>query len=306
MERAKPNVFIINIHPENWEACVQSHIFGLRKGTRHPVFTKGDMFLVRRTGTEYGVTGIWLFSGEEDITDSDKVPWFDAEYTLLLSFDPLVDFQAPMSEEFSGMSKFSEKIQISAMRIVGSVMQLADTEITKYVESILTEKAEECLAEVVYEGTRVKLAELLNKLLIYYGDKGKTTALLSKREKRGMTSGEPINFRGMVYAPLNEAGVVLLFSKVMDDLGIIYESSPISGFDMVGRMQTDKGFELKHFEFEYQSSNFRAHGHDESMVDYLVCWEHNWAGCPADLEVLELKQIIKDLPAQFHKRQEPD
>ena len=306
MVGSQPNVFIINIHPENWEACVQSHIFGLRKDTRRPAFTKGDVFLVRRTGTEYGVTGVWLFSGEEDIRDSDKVPWFDAEYTLLLSFNPFVDFQTPMSEEFSGMSKFSEKIRISAMRIVGSVVQLTNSEITKYVESILTEKAEESLAEVTYEGTRVKLAEVLNKLLTYHQDKGKTLIPPPKKEKRGMTSGEPINFRGMVYAPLNEAGVVLLFSKVMDDLGIIYESSPISGFDMVGRIETEQGFELKYFEFEYRSSNFKSHGHDASMVDYLVCWEHEWGGCPEDLQVLELKQIIKDLPAQFHKKQESD
>lgn len=306
MDSGKPNVFITNIHPENWETCVQEHIFGLRKGIRHPVFTKGDVFLVRRTGIEYGVTGIWLFSGEEDITDSHKVPWFDAEYTLLLSFEPLVDFQTPISEEFSGVSKFSEKVQIPAMRIVGSVVQLADAEVIKYLELILTEKHGECLTEVVYQGTRVKVSDVLNELLTSYKEKGKKAIPSTKKEKRGMISGEPINFRGIVYAPLNEAGVVLLFSKVMDDLGIVYESSPISGFDMIGRIKTEQGFELKHFEFEYRSSNFKIHGHDASMVDYLVCWEHDWTNCPEGLEVLELKQIIKNLPAQFHKREKSE
>lgn len=300
----KPNVFIINIHPENWEACIQDHIFGLRKDTRHPAFTKGDVFLVRRTGIEYGVMGIWSFSEEEDITDSHKVPWFDAEYTLVLSFEPLVDFQTPISEEFSGVSKFSEKVQIPAMRIVGSVVQLRDAEVVKYLELILAEKPGERLAEVVYQGVRVKVSDVLNNLSSSYQKKGETAIPLLKKEGRGMTAGEPINFRGMVYAPLNEAGVVLLFSKVMDDLGIIYESSPISGFDMVGRIKTEQGFELKHFEFEYRSSNFKAHGHDASMVDYLVCWEHDWTNCPERLEVLELKQIIQNLPAQFHKREE--
>lgn len=306
MESDRPNVFIINIHPENWEACVQSHIFGLRKGTRHPAFTKGDVFLVRRTGVEYGVTGIWLFSEEEDITDSHKVPWFDAEYTLLLSFEPLVDFQTPISEDFSGVSKFSERIQISAMRIVGSVVQLTNAEVIKYLDLMLAEKAKECLAEVVYEGARVKVADVLNKLLTSYKEKDKTAIPPPKKEKRGPISGEPINFRGMVYAPLNEAGVVLLFSKVMEDLGIIYESSPISGFDMVGRIKTEQGFELKHFEFEYKSSSFKTHGHNPSMVDYLVCWEHDWTNCPEGLEMLELKQIIKNLPAQFRKGEEAD
>jgi hypothetical protein len=306
MEGGKVNVFIINIHPENWEACVREHIFGLRKGTRHPAFREGDVFLVRRTGIEYGVTGIWLFSKEEDITDSHKVPWFDAEYTLLLSFAPLVDFQTPVSEEFSGVSKFSEKVQISAMRIVGSVVQLADAEVIRYLELVLTEKSGECSTEVVYQGTRVKVTGVLNRLLTNYQQKERRATPTPKKERRGVISGEPINFRGMVYAPLNEAGVVLLFSKVMDDLGIVYESSPISGFDMVGRMKTEQGFELKHFEFEYRSSNFKTHGHDASMIDYLVCWEDDWADRPERLEVLELRQIIKDLPAQFHVREEAE
>lgn len=306
MEGAKPNMFAINIHPENWEACVQGHIFGLRKEARRPRFTKGDVFLVRRTGMNYGVTGVWLFTEEEDITDTRKVPWVDAEYTLLLSFDPLVDFKTPVSEEFSGMSKFSDKVKIPAMRIVGSVVQFTDAEARGYLKLILTEKAQECLVQVMYEGKRVTVADVLNNLLTNQQVRAEPAAVLPKKEKRGSISGEPINFRGMVYAPLNEAGVVLLFSKVMDDLGIIYESSPISGFDMVGRIRTEQGFELKHFEFEYKSSNFKTHKHDASTVDYLVCWEHDWADCPKALEVLELRQIIRDLPAQFPEGEELD
>ena len=68
---------------------------------------------------------------------------------------------------------------------------------------------------------------------------------------------------------------------------------------MVGRIQTDRGYELKHFEFEYQSSNFKQHKHDPALVDYIVCWEHDWEGCPRDIEVIELRELIKDLPAQF-------
>jgi len=299
MVDTKPNMFIINIHPESWEACVKSHIFGLRKGSRHPVFSNGDIFLVRRTGLEYGVTGIWLFSEEEEITDLTRVPWTDAEYTILLSFDKLVDFESPVSEQFIGVSKFSEKLQMPAMRIIGSVVQLADAEIVKYIELILAEKAEQCLVEAVYQGRRIKVAEILNSLVSQYKEIAEKPLPPPRKKRRGIISGEPIDFRGMVYAPLNEAGVVLLFSKVMDDLGVIYESSPLKGFDMVGRIKTEQGFELKHFEFEYKSSNFKSHEHDPSMVDYLVCWEHDWTKCPEELEVWELREIIKDLPAEF-------
>ena len=35
--------------------------------------------------------------------------------------------------------------------------------------------------------------------------------------------GDLINFRGLVYAPLNENGVVFLFGKVMEDLNMYIE-----------------------------------------------------------------------------------
>jgi len=168
MEAVKPNVFIINIHPENWEPCRQAHIFGLRKEIRHPVFRKGDVFLVRRTGVNYGVAGIWLFKEEEDITDSHKVPWFDAEYTILLSYDPLVDFQIPISEEFAGSSKFSSKIQISAARLIGSVAIIYEPEIIRYLGAILEEKADELLGAVDYKGKMTTVSEVLNGLLASY------------------------------------------------------------------------------------------------------------------------------------------
>jgi len=223
-----------------------------------------------------------------------------------LTYDPLVDFETPMSEEFTGPSKYSKKIQISAARLIGSVAIIYESEIVRYFEMILEEKAKECLATTVYQGKTLKIADVLQRFLGYYRKKEAKPEPSPEKAKRGMIVGEVIDFRGMVYAPLNEAGVVLLFSKVMDDLGVVYESSPTKGFDMVGRLKTKLGLELNHFEFEYQSSNFKAHGHDPSLVDYLVCWEHDWKDCPKDLEVWELKEIIKNLPAEFHRELESD
>ena len=298
MASLKPNIFIININPDNWDSCAQDDIFGLREGAQHPRFDTGDIFLVRRTGREYGVMGIWSFSKEKEVTSQDEVPWHDAKYKWLLSLESLVDFQTPVSEEFTGPSKFSRKVQINAMRLAGSVVQLTPTEITNYLKAILTEKAAECSTEVTYQGDKRKVVEILTEIMSPHKEEVKSAVAPPKPRGRG-TSGEPINFRGIVYAPLNEAGVVLLFSKVMDDLGIIYESSPPSGFDMVGRVQTDKGYEVKHFEFEYQSSNFKQHKHDVALVDYIVCWEHDWKSCSEDIEVIELRELIKNLPAQF-------
>lgn len=300
MQEKKPTVYILNIDPQNWEECLREHHFGFREDSRRPRFQKGDICLVRRTGKQYGVMGIWIFESEEHVDDPSTLPWNDAEYTWHQSFKPIVDFSSPMSEEFSGTSKFSEKIQIPAMRIVGSAIKLNEDEINKYLGAVLSEKSTELGIMVNYAGTNRTARSIIEEI-----NQAKTSGNKTPQPPpttkglRDNPVGEPINFRGMVYAPLNEAGVVLLFSKVMNDLGIIYESSPLTGFDMVGRIKTQRGFERKNIEFEYRSSNFKLHGHDPAEVDYIVCWVHDWIDCPSYIEVIELGQVIKELPATF-------
>jgi len=311
MEGSRPSVFVLNINPNKWEECLKDHRFGIGVGGRHPKFSKGDIFLVRRTGKDYGVMGIWLFKEEKFVTKQDGVSWDGSDYSWQQWFDPIVDFKAQVSEEFIGKTKFSSKIQMAAARLIGSVAVIYEPEIARYLGMILREKAEDCSAMVVYKGQSKRIADILLEILEYYRNLGRylnneaKPERLSPRAKLGTIEAEIINFRGMVYAPLNEAGVVLLFSKIMDDLGVIYVSSPPRGFDMVGRISTERGLEFKHFEFEYKSSNFRARGHG-SLVDYLVCWEHDWKDCPKDIEVWELREIIKNLPAEFPKELESD
>jgi len=48
-------------------------------------------------------------------------------------------------------------------------------------------------------------------------------------------------------------------------------------------------------EFEFESRNFRDHGHPLTGCDVIVCWRHNWPDCPAHIEVLELSSLIKSL-----------
>lgn len=106
--------------------------------------------------------------------------------------------------------------------------------------------------------------------------------------------GDLINFRGLVYSPTNENGVVFLFGKVMEDLNMYIEEIKPGFPDCIGRRFTGKGWERVSIEFEYLSSNFKQHNHDPSQCDLIVCWEHDWPKCP--LEVLELREIIKSLP----------
>jgi len=112
--------------------------------------------------------------------------------------------------------------------------------------------------------------------------------------------GDLIDFRGLVYSPVNESGVVFLFGKVIEDLNMYIEEIKTGFPDCVGRRFIGKGWERVGIEFEYKSSNFKAHGHNSDGCDMIVCWEHDWPDCP--IEVIELREIIKSLPNKPVKR----
>lgn len=116
-------------------------------------------------------------------------------------------------------------------------------------------------------------------------------------EKPGEKSlvGEVINFRGLVYAPINEQGVIFLFSKVSKDLNIEIEEIKTGFPDAIGRVKTSKGYARRNIEFEYRSSEFKKHDHPTKDCDIIVCWEHDWIECPKEIEVIPLKEVIKEL-----------
>ncbi|MGQ9617124.1 MAG: winged helix-turn-helix domain-containing protein [Spirochaetota bacterium] len=112
-------------------------------------------------------------------------------------------------------------------------------------------------------------------------------------EKKRSIVGDPINFEGLIYGPLNENGVIFLFSKIHDRLGINIEAIQATYPDAKARRKTARGWEDVWIEFEYKSSQFKIHKHDPKECDIIVCWEHDWKECP--IEVIELKYEIKKL-----------
>ncbi|MDD5427625.1 MAG: hypothetical protein PHI58_00085 [Candidatus Omnitrophica bacterium] len=113
------------------------------------------------------------------------------------------------------------------------------------------------------------------------------------REKRKTTFGEPINFRGIRFAPVNEQGVVYLFGMIAHELGYLIESIRTEYPDCEGKRCFDKEknqWEHVKIEFEYKSSHFKEHGHNEQDCDIIICWIHDWNDCP--LEVLDLRSVI--------------
>jgi len=105
--------------------------------------------------------------------------------------------------------------------------------------------------------------------------------------------GDVINFRGLIYAPLNENGVVFLFGKVVQDLNMYVEEIKPGFPDCIARRFTGKGWERVRIEFEFSSWNFKLHNHNPAGCDIVVCWQHDWKDCP--LEVIELKSEIKSM-----------
>jgi len=110
-----------------------------------------------------------------------------------------------------------------------------------------------------------------------------------------------MDFRGLRHEPVNEQGVVLLFGMVAKELGYIVEAVQ-SGFpDCEAKRQiAPHRWQRVHIEFEFESRNFRDHGHPTTGCDIIVCWRHNWPACPPHIEILELSSLLKSLPKSDH------
>jgi hypothetical protein len=105
--------------------------------------------------------------------------------------------------------------------------------------------------------------------------------------------GEPFDRSPMTNAPVNELGVMVLFGMVAAGLGLQVESVQGKFPDCVANRQVAPGkWQYLRIEFEYESKNFKLHGHDPKGCDMIVCWKHNWKECPAEIEVVELCRLF--------------
>ncbi|MGO8802434.1 homing endonuclease associated repeat-containing protein [Candidatus Binatus sp.] len=110
------------------------------------------------------------------------------------------------------------------------------------------------------------------------------------------TYGNPIDFRGLRHEPVNEQGVVFLFGVVARELGYMVEAVQAGFPDCEAKRQVASGrWQRVRIEFEFESRNFRDHGHPPDGCDVIVCWRHNWPDCPPNLEVVELSAVIESL-----------
>lgn len=103
-----------------------------------------------------------------------------------------------------------------------------------------------------------------------------------------------INTIPIVYEPINEQGVILLFTALATKLGFLILSIRPQFPDAKLAKRNLKGNYIDIMaEFEFKSSRFKLHGHDHRQCDLIICWEHNWEKAP--IKVLELKSEIEKL-----------
>lgn len=99
---------------------------------------------------------------------------------------------------------------------------------------------------------------------------------------RARLDGAPLD-----YAPENELGVVFLFAELARRRFGLRVERIQSGFPDCIAYRDGKRVRI---EFEYRSRNFALHRHDRKTCDWIVCWIHDWAACPHNLRVIELRR----------------
>jgi len=99
----------------------------------------------------------------------------------------------------------------------------------------------------------------------------------------------------LVYAPTNEAGVMVLFGAVAREQGFAITRVQAAFPDCEAMQEIEpERWVPKKMEFEWESRNFLIHGHPVDGCDMIICWKHNWPECP--LEVLELSTMTWHTP----------
>ncbi len=105
---------------------------------------------------------------------------------------------------------------------------------------------------------------------------------------------DPPDLPTLCHEPVNEQGVVLLFGMLAKDLGYVVESVQAGFPDCEAKRRVGpKRWQRVNIEFEFESKNFRDHGHPLAGCDVIVCWRHNWPDCPRHIEVLDLSTRIR-------------
>ncbi len=100
---------------------------------------------------------------------------------------------------------------------------------------------------------------------------------------------------GLAHEPMDELGVVYVFGMVAHKLGftVLRTQSTFPDCEALREIQPGRWQRVR-IEFEYESRNFVKHGHNKNECDLIVCWRHNWLECPKELEIVELRKVLRE------------
>jgi hypothetical protein len=124
------------------------------------------------------------------------------------------------------------------------------------------------------------------------GFAAKTRMKFPKKPKEEVAIGEPLDFEGLTNAPMEENGVIFLFGKLHERMGIRIKAIRKGFPDAAGEVWIKDRLYPRTLEFEFRSSDFKRHKHAPDKCDIIVCWEHDWRDCPKNIFVIELKSQL--------------
>jgi hypothetical protein len=209
--------------------------------------------------------------------------------------------EAERLEQLEKLEKLEKVVQVEKAAQVEKVVPVEQIEQRVPVEKVPAETMQE-----EYDSD-VLVLEGEHEMNINHqgitGEKIKFIPQTIKPEKakiKPRVSVEPIDFRGLRFAPASRQGVVYLFGMISHEMGFIIESFVSEFPDCEGKRcvdQEENQWEPIRIQFEYKSSDFKtrvsAKGYNENQCDLIVCWNHNWEDSP--IEVLELRSILQYL-----------
>ncbi len=102
--------------------------------------------------------------------------------------------------------------------------------------------------------------------------------------------GDLIGKRGIVYAPVNTAGVLFLFSRLLDEFDMLVEEVSADCDYIIARRRVDSVWERVTISLAYRSSDLNSGS--KISAELLICWFHDWPECP--LKTFELKALFEN------------
>jgi hypothetical protein len=108
--------------------------------------------------------------------------------------------------------------------------------------------------------------------------------------------GESLMLPELAFEPVTESGVIFAFGMVARRLGFVVLRIQTEFPDCEAMRRVARGqLQRVQIEFELESRNFVTHKHDPDGCDVIICWVHNWPECPANIEVVELSKIMREM-----------